>query len=806
MNIHRVSCLFVVGMLLAGCSQPMPADKPEAVQLVAAATKASTPATCAFCPEPSAKECTLCVAHNPLLNVNKDGAASATVRLCNRSAQDVKLDLSLSDFHAQNHSGKPYPLSTVRTLSPVVPNNPVVTGASPLTSGSCVDVKADVSGLWQAGLSSAELNNGTERVIVLKAVRHQVPFNVRVDGPTPEVADVHVTRGKTSFIRLRNEDDMEYRVVWRLELGDNVRDGEFRIPARGLVPVPVELDENDFSFLESGFLRRADRSGTLVLTFEPDVSFQVLPLPQKRFPVTAHLSYFNDAWQRAGNYAFVLAVLLLGIMVSLGVNHLLPAQRKRVDIKQSLADLDGKLAGLGDVIDSRILNLLRLEKKRLREALRELRPWVPQTGVQLPKMEERIEWLVQRIDLTSRVGELLEGVNPGDGLAIPESDQIRTHCREVLGVVRKPEAAADDIARAREHVQQAEAIRDQAGDPPKAEALQALEDRATAVAQAIPNPLPQDPEWQACADVIESLRTNLPGVPAPERPDYVRKSKRVLQAELIVKFVKLVHASAGDEMRRRRLARADDLMKALKDGADQSTEKARDIVQQVEQNVTRADLLDEMAKAGSMRVEVDPPTPFAYQLVTFRVRFHRPGMDSAVAQDEIACEWYVNGERLEDREESAERCGHGPDGRHARGWLVGSYFIHEHFKWRQLPGRVYHMIVEALRRRRDRSAKKEAIPAGYPASGTIFHVEARFPDVAGAKVSNKLILERTRDYVESRTILAMASLLITVLIVAIGLLAGAQEKLQSLDWLSGAVAVLVLGFGADTLKTMLSKT
>jgi hypothetical protein len=52
----------------------------------------------------------------------------------------------------------------------------------------------------------------------------------------------------------------------------------------------------------------------------------------------------------------------------------------------------------------------------------------------------------------------------------------------------------------------------------------------------------------------------------------------------------------------------------------------------------------------------------------------------------------------------------------------------------------------------------------------------------------------------------MASLSITVLIVALGLLAGAQEKLQTLDWLSGALTVLALGFGADTLKTLISKT
>jgi hypothetical protein len=85
-------------------------------------------------------------------------------------------------------------------------------------------------------------------------------------------------------------------------------------------------------------------------------------------------------------------------------------------------------------------------------------------------------------------------------------------------------------------------------------------------------------------------------------------------------------------------------------------------------------------------------------------------------------------------------------------------------------------------------------------------IEARFPDVPHATVLATVTVERLKSYVESRSILATASLAITVLIVAIGLLAGAQEKLQTLDWLSGALAVLALGFGADTLKTLMSKT
>ncbi len=90
--------------------------------------------------------------------------------------------------------------------------------------------------------------------------------------------------------------------------------------------------------------------------------------------------------------------------------------------------------------------------------------------------------------------------------------------------------------------------------------------------------------------------------------------------------------------------------------------------------------------------------------------------------------------------------------------------------------------------------------------GPTYIVKASFPDLGKEVHSEPVRLEQTRAYVESRTILAVASLVITILIVAFGLLAGAQEKLQSLDWVSGVIAVLVLGFGADTLKNLITKT
>jgi hypothetical protein len=798
------TCLAVI-LPLVGCSRTTaPADAGGGK------STRTPPKACLFCPEPPRTNCTLCATSNPVLNVSKDGAGSSMVRLCNRGTQAATLDLRLSDFHAPGKDGATYPLSSQGNISSVPPNNPVVAGASPLAPNACVDIKVDASGLWQAGFYSADLKNGDTAIASIRAFRYQVPFNVKADGPTPDAVNVDITRGSPARIRLRNDDDMAYRFAWTLDVGNDEYRGTSDIGARGTTTLSFEPESDGFKFLESGFLRSGPRSGTLTLAFEPDAAVRDLPVPQKRYPVTARLSYFNPDVQRIVNWIAILALLLVGIAVSFVVSHVLPTQKKRVDIKQRLAELEGRLAGLSDVIDTRILNLLRLEKKRLRGELREQLPIFPQSAVDLPKLDTRIDWLVQRIDLTSRAGDLLEAVDTADDtLAIPEVDRIRVHCREIVDVIRKPMPVAGDISRAEEHMRVAEAIADATDTEPAQDAVDGLLERAKRIKTAIPAAIEEGSGWKVCEDALRSIM-NVPDMPSTlTRSAYVRLARRVCQAELLVRFAELVESSADVSTRQRRLGRADDLFKALKDGPDQSHERARDIVHQIEQNVCRDDIIAEMTKMkedmtkalekghaplnSALRVDIDPPTPITYQLVTFRVRFQRPGLDSAIAQDEIPCTWHVNGAKVGEREFAAERCG--PDGHHARGWLMGHYFVDDGVKWQEVPAR-------ALRRAR---AAVGWIDRNSAEVGRTFEVSVHFPDT-DLKISRSVTLDRTKDYVESRSVLALASLGITLFIVAFGLLAGAQEKLQALDWLSGTLAVLVLGFGADTLKTLISRT
>ena len=454
----------------------------------------------------------------------------------------------------------------------------------------------------------------------------------------------------------------------------------------------------------------------------------------------------------------VLLVLLAGIFISLLVNHALPLQKKRVEVKLRLAALEGRLAGLGGVIDTRTLNLLRVEKKRLREALIELQALIPQTAVELPRLEGRIDWLVQRIDLTSGVGDLLEAVDVGaHGLALPESDAIRDHCREVLQTVGKTNATPEEIASAQKHLNLAAAVLDGADERPSDIAVQALIRQLERV-RNIPKKDLKKAAWQP----FEKLFTSLTSQPVPnaediDRNEYVRQTKLVCAAELILEFVRHVESSPSDEVRQKRMNRGPELVKALEPGPDESIAGARELVRQVEQNVTRGDLVAEIQASDEqgrrmatekeadpkrlMWIEVDPPTPFTYQMVTFRVRFDLSALDCAAAQNEIQCKWFVC-ESTPDMNQSeksgeqkllwddAELPGAPAERRFSAfsgqptGWLIGAYFVGD-AEWKQIWKKPTTEVKKAVRKAADMLGIKSAKSATD--EGTTFIVKASFP-------------------------------------------------------------------------------
>jgi hypothetical protein len=498
-----------------------------------------------------------------------------------------------------------------------------------------------------------------------------------------------------------------------------------------------------------------------------------------------------------------MAVLLLGILLSLLINFVAPMQSERVDIKQRLANLEGKLAGLGETVDSRLLSLLRVEKKRLREELRALLPWFPQIQIELPNLKAKMKQIEQRIAITVQAGDLLNVLRiDGDRLSAHEADEIRDLCQNVFKVAVKPEAAEEEVKEVQKSLLTATRIFEQAAGKPDTERVASLRQAQQAVEAAM-NLYKKDianwqlPEWQNAQppydgakmtdEMLQGCQKTFPVLPPlnapnpppdePDRETYNRQAKAVRNAELLMEFALLVETSGEAKIKDDRLKRLPDLLDALRPGSGESIRHAAEIVQQVEQNISPSEIEQAIRNAKpevDMWIEKDPVTPLVLQLVILRVRFKQPGLDAAVARKQIWCTWKIAGEQQEG----------------LSGWLTGSYF-------EERPGWMSHPLKRWRLRRREKKEKKTLYP---------IPVEATFPNLGVKPLSTTIEVERTKSYVESRTLLALASVSVTVLVLGFGLLAAAQEKIQSLDWMSGFLAILVLGYTANAVKNLITKT
>lgn len=716
--------------------------------------------------------CDLCTEENPVARVGADGLANFRPRLCNRGSVPRTLHLAVRDFTAVGWNGEPYELNTTRALGAEIDaDKPFVEGRKPLAAGQCVGLQIAVGNLWQAGSMRSVLRDRDSEIAGLEARRSSVPFALKIDGPNPGKLDLTLFKGKAAKFQIHNDDAMTYRFRWILELGDETRSGCALVAPHHKVALTVALDNGAFGLLESGLLRPGSRSGRLLLRHEPDPEYLNLPATPKDIPVAARLNYFaNRDVQHIANFSVVFLALSLGVVGSLVINFALPMQRKRVALKQRLAELDALLNGQGSVAGTRVVNILRVELGRLRAAVNDHWPIVPEIETVLPQLDAKVNGLERRVALARAAGSTQVEARSSTTLALHEIEAIVDNCAAALRIVELPAPGEADLQRAQDLINRATTVAATALIPPDAKAVQELDARAKgaklplAVLAPPPGALPAalppaDTElWKDLDDLLLDLQQGYAGMSStPTRAEYVLASRAIWKAEAILTFQKLIQNSGSATVYRSRLDRARELLDALLPGAKESIPGAARLMREIEQNVSRSDLLAALTpKAPTLAwIEVSPPNPAQFQTTRLRVRLSDPGLDESDARRSLRCVWRVDDTELE-------------------GDFLAYHFFERKLSYRPSTFRIDAELFDGL------------------------HSLRKLPQ---ATVS----LPRSGDLVRSSTWLAIFSLLITVFVVTVGLLTAAQEKLQPLGWASGLVALFVLGYGADVVKRALAR-
>ena len=162
-------------------------------------------------------------------------------------------------------------------------------------------------------------------------------------------------------------------------------------------------------------------------------------------------------------------------------------------------------------------------------------------------------------------------------------------------------------------------------------------------------------------------------------------------------------------------------------------------------------------------ISVDPEIAFERAPLTFFVEFYDQVLNDAAARQNWTCEWDFG------------------DNLGAKGWTVSHYF----------------------------ELKKTSPADGFEVEATVRDADGQLVQIDGNPVTLKRKVKVLPSHqgarFESRVWAEAAKLAAALLIAIFGLVAGAQEQLLKLDILPGLVAVFLVGFGADTIKNLLTK-
>jgi hypothetical protein len=182
--------------------------------------------------------------------------------------------------------------------------------------------------------------------------------------------------------------------------------------------------------------------------------------------------------------------------------------------------------------------------------------------------------------------------------------------------------------------------------------------------------------------------------------------------------------------------------------------------------------IEEAIRKKEVSIEAQPEEPLLRQPVRLRARFDRPELNSSAARDCFVCRWDI-------KEAAGKNTGAtAPKPTPTDGWSLSTFF--------ESADPAPTVSVRFLD------------PSGRPILGAEDQTPIVLTEAVAVHVDNR------RPQAE-RWVVEVIGLAIVLFIALVGLLTGAREQIDRLDVIPGLVAVFLLGFSADSVKSLFTR-
>lgn len=650
-----------------------------------------------------------------------------------------------------------------------------------IAPGATLRVIANISNLSGSSAASATLFSGSTELGRLHALEADAPFDVSISGNGSPDQRLVLMDGGTGTITLKNGDDEAYPVDWDFQIaGQTIQSGELELAPHGSSNIDLLPTSDLYSWTDG--LRPSERTGRLSLAVHGPPTVPKEILPARTLPVSLTMMKFSPSRTSFLLYTVVTLVLFVGGLLSLIGNTVLPNVLRKINMRRQTNVLADRISNVSARVDSYLRMLLKLERKRIEIQLKRSLVFSLSSVEVLDQVSGAIDRLSKRLKVTERLDELRRGLEDVAMTAPPSvTDGIDNKLQLAATQISSFALTEEDVRTASRFLDTVETSLTMLGDADVLAQLVAANFKDLKVRQKL---LPYS--------YYNDLKTALPGLfemltqPFDDYRNITRQMMFAIDygiAALQAAFdFAILRASApstavgvvsgtGQSAPERLLAHQKELVNLLGTLSLGSLREVRLLVQEMRENVYERDLLEEIAATGKAEIVFSPRAVRPYLPVLFSIRFKDSRFNDAAATQRLAFKWDFPSEL---QEENCKVC----------------HFFQGNEPKRD-EGRDVTVSVRA-------ESRKPHDAAAAVSKGTARPLRSA--------LSTIVEIQRAERPSYSRALAEGVRFLIAFGVALAGLLSGALQQLEKLDFLPAMIVVLALGFAADSVKNLLTQT
>jgi hypothetical protein len=706
------------------------------------------------------------------LIVNVDGTndtGSTWIHMRNDTAGSMKVFLHVGDLISRTTQRK-VPVNVVFQQSDSARTVPFFEGE--LAPNHSLHVRLEISGFTEAGEAGADLFDRGTKVTAIKAVKFNVPFGVSLDAADPSHPALVLQRGKPNFLVFKNEDPMSYPVEWSLLLSDSgtvVGKSTIVIPARSSVPVDFRPNDDAFKSWLCGLFKSRDENARLVLRFAPPGDVTHPDTVTKVIPVKAQIYDWYAEGQWIVSNVAILLLLILGGLFSLFLSLWIPNKLQCIELLRRLKNLSDNTKKISAKIDSSLRVGVRVERLRLEELIRSVWAFSAEASTTLSGykgditlLDRRIK-LIQELDTVTGVADSLASRTAGAPARI--LDEVWDQVKEATELLNLPSPQEAHFQNAEQLIREV-ALRLRGVMNEDLKLAEQLASWVVALRESYDKKSGEIGKLQTCKELRPQLGDLFSLF---ETRDYEDKLKilpvhyhwlsSTIERLFVLRHYIRAYENTADGKRDKIEKQKEEFLKYLKIRTWNALRDARRLRFEIEEGI----FSDEVEKAlaeGAVSISRVPIQPFPNQLVRLEVQFNNKDLNTCTARQEFRCVWDFGNVGIEE------------------GWAISHYF---------------------------RNPKEIQYSVSFRGHDGKIVERAGGGEVKVSPMPPLQLQSPPKRLKSGRVRIEAIRLAVALGVAVLGLMAGAREQLLKLDVISGLTAVFLLGFGADTVKNIITR-